>query len=145
MTIAGGLCTSLTISAPRTKWVTYLVLQGIGGVAMQPPLLAVQAILASNPQQIPIGISIIAFFQYFGASVFQSIALAIFQSQLIKSLKQHADLQDDQVQTLLRAGTAHARETTISLFPTKIQSVVWAYNKAITSVFVSSITRLILQ
>jgi hypothetical protein len=102
MTIAGGLNTTLTASTPHARWITYLVFQGVGGVGMQPPLLAVQAILAQKPRLVPIGISTVSFFQYFGASVFQSIALAIFQNQLVKSLKQHADLQDEQVQQLLK-------------------------------------------
>ncbi|OAP57427.1 hypothetical protein AYL99_08165 [Fonsecaea erecta] len=138
MAIASGLYTSLTTSTPHAKWITFLVFQGIGGVAMQGPLLAVQAVLASKPQQIPVGISTVAFFQYFGASVFQSIALAIFQNQLVKSLKQRAGLDNNQVQQLLNAGSGHARKTTINSFPEKLERVLWAYNKAITNVFYAS-------
>jgi len=138
MAIASGLYTTLTTSTPHAKWITYLVFQGMGGAGMQGPLLAVQASLASRPHQIPVGISTVAFFQYFGASVFQSIALAIFQNQLVKSLKQRAGLNDEQVQQLLDAGSGHARKTTLSSFPEKLEPVLWAYNKAITNVFVSS-------
>ncbi|OCT44541.1 putative HC-toxin efflux carrier TOXA [Cladophialophora carrionii] len=138
MATASSLYTTLDTSTGHAKWITYLVFQGVGGVAMQSPLLAVQAALASRPQLIPIGISTVAFFQYFGASVFQSIALAIFQNQLVSSLKSHADgLTQDQVQLLLDAGSGHARRVTLDHFPSKLQPVLWAYNKAITNVFVS--------
>ncbi|KIW98119.1 uncharacterized protein Z519_01703 [Cladophialophora bantiana CBS 173.52] len=139
MAIAAGLYTTLTTSTPHAKWITYLVFQGMSGVAMQGPLLAVQASLATKPQQIPVGISTVAFFQYFGASVFQSIALAIFQNQLVKSLKQRAGLNNEQVQQLLNAGSGHARKTTLSSFPEKLGPVLWAYNKAITNVFYASL------
>ena len=104
---------------------------------MQSSLLAVQVALASRPKQIPVGISTVAFFQYFGAAVFQSIALSIFQNQLVRSLKSHAGLSQNQVQLLLDAGSGHARQETLRSFPEKLPLVVWAYNKAITNVFVS--------
>ncbi|KIY01331.1 uncharacterized protein Z520_02883 [Fonsecaea multimorphosa CBS 102226] len=144
MAIASGLYTTLTSSTPHAKWITYLVFQGISGVSFQGPLLAVQASLASKPQQIPVGISTVAFFQYFGASVFQSIALAIFQNQLVKSLKQHAGLNSNQVQQLLNAGSGHARKTTLNSFPEKLELVLWAYNKAITNTFYASLASAIL-
>ena len=115
-----------------------MVFQGLGGVAMQAPLLAVQASLSSRAHQIPVGISLAAFSQYFGGAVFQSIALAIFQNQLVKSLKSRAGLGQAQVQLLLDAGSGHVRKTTISSFPEKLDGVLWAYNKAITNIFVSS-------
>ncbi len=137
MALASGLYTTLGTSTGHAKWITYLVFQGIGGVAMQTGLLAVQTALASRPQQIPVGISIVTFFQYFGASIFQSIALAVFQNQLVRSLKSHAGLSQDQLQLLLDAGTGHARKETLNNFPDKLPLVLWAYNKAITNVFVS--------
>ncbi len=137
MAAGSGLYTTLTTSTPHEKWIPYLVLQGLGGVAMQGPLLAVQAALAPRPRLIPVGISLVAFFQYFGAAVFQSIALATFQNQLVRSLKRRAGLNDQQVQLLLDAGSGHARKATLSSFPEKLESVLWAYNKAITTVFVS--------
>ncbi|KAJ9647394.1 hypothetical protein H2204_000022 [Knufia peltigerae] len=136
MAIAAGLYTTLTTSTPHAKWITYIVFQGIGGTAMQAPLLSVQACLASSPRLIPVGLSTAAFFQYFGGSVFQSIGLAIFQNQLVKSLKHHAGLRSGQMQLLLNAGTGHARKVTEASFPEKLDSVLWSYNKAITAVFV---------
>jgi hypothetical protein len=137
MALASGLYTTLGTSTGHAKWITYLVFQGVGGVGMQSPLLAVQAALASRPKQIPVGLSIVAFFQYFGSAVFQSIALAVFQNQLTRSLKSHAGLNQQQVQLLLDAGSGHARRTTLDSFPSKLQLVLSAYNKAITNVFVS--------
>jgi hypothetical protein len=137
MAIASGLYTTLEPSTPHEKWIVYLVLQGLGGVAMQGTLLTVQARLASRPRLIPVGISLVAFFQYFGAAVFQSIGLATFQNQLVKSLQRRAGLDDQQVQLLLDAGSAGARKATLDSFPEKLESVLWAYNKAITTVFVS--------
>ncbi|EXJ87105.1 hypothetical protein A1O3_04063 [Capronia epimyces CBS 606.96] len=139
MAIASGLYTTLTTSTPHAKWIPFMVVQGLGGVAMQASLLAVQASLASRPQLIPVGISLVTFFQYFGGSVFQSIALAVFQNQLVKSLKQHVGLNAEQVQILLDAGSGHARKATLSSFPGKLDSVLWAYDRAITSVFYASL------
>ncbi|KIW17361.1 hypothetical protein PV08_04555 [Exophiala spinifera] len=139
MAIASGLYTTLTTSTPHAKWITYIVFAGIGGTALQAPLLSVQASLASSPRLIPIGLSTTTFFQYFGGSVFQSIGLAIFQNQLVKSLKQHAGLRTEQLQALLSAGTGHARKVTETSFPEKLESVLWSYNKAITTVFVRAL------
>lgn len=139
MAIAAGLYTTLTTSTGHAKWITYLVFQGIGGSSFQGPILAVQATLASRPRLIPVGLACSAFFQYFGASVFQSIALAIFQNQLVKSLKSRAGLDSAQVQILLDAGSGHARKATLDSFPNRLDSVLWAYNKAITNVFYASL------
>jgi hypothetical protein len=136
MALSSGLYTTLIPSTNHAKWITFLVFQGLGAVSMQSPLLAVQAALASRPQYIPVGISIVAFFQYFGAAVFQSIALAVFQNRLVSGLK-HAGLSPAQVQLLLDAGSGHARRATEEAFPNKLGEVVAVYNVAITRVFVS--------
>jgi MFS family permease len=135
--IASGLFTTLEPTTNHAKWITYLVLQGIGGVAMLPSMLAIQAALASRPNQIPSGMSVLSFFQYFGASVFQSIALAVFQNQLIRGLKSRAGLNMQQIQVLLDAGTGHAKKVAAHDFPEKVVPIAWAYNRAITDVFVS--------
>ncbi|KIW11735.1 hypothetical protein PV08_09007 [Exophiala spinifera] len=144
MSIASGLYTTLTTSTGHAKWITFLVFQGLGGSSFQSPLLAVQATLASRPRLIPVGLACSAFFQYFGASVFQSIALAIFQNQLVKSLKSRAGLDQAQVQLILDAGSGNARKVTLDSFPNKLSSVLWAYNKAITNVFYASLAACIL-
>ena len=81
--------------------------------------------------------SLVAFCQYFGGSVGQGIALAVFQNQLIKSLTHDAGLNEIQVNTLLLAGNARVRQTTRVEFPGEMAAVLNAYNKAITTVFVS--------
>jgi hypothetical protein len=139
VSVAAGLYTTFTPSTPHARWISYQVIQGLGtGTAIQMPLLSVQAVLASKPHQIPIGMSLVAFCQYFGGSVGQSIALAVFQNQLIKSLTYDAGLNDSQVNTLLLAGNARVRQTTRAEFPGKMADVLNGYNKAITTVFVSS-------
>jgi hypothetical protein len=100
-------------------------------------ILAVQAALASRPHLIPIGISLGAFFQYFGSSVAQSIGLAVLQNQLIHGLENDAGLDEAQVNTLLLAGFAGVRKPTREQFPDKFLAVLAAYDKAITNVFVS--------
>jgi hypothetical protein len=100
-------------------------------------ILAVQAALTSRPHLIPIGISLGAFFQYFGSSVAQSIGLAVLQNQLIHGLENDAGLDEAQVNTLLLAGFAGVRKTTREQFPDKFLAVLAAYDKAITNVFVS--------
>ena len=111
---------------------------------MNPPLLAIQAALASKPQQIPVGIALIGVFQYFGGALFQSVNLAVFQNQLVKSLRDGAGLDQKQVQQLLDAGSGGARNATMTFFPAKLEPVLSAYNKAITNVFYVSLAAFIL-
>jgi MFS family permease len=140
LSIATGLYTTFTTTTPHAHWISYQVLQGIGaGVGIQMPILTVQVVLSSRPQQIPIGISLVAFFQYFGGSVFQSIALAVFQNRLIKALTYDVELDQNQVVMLLNAGSGGIREAVNRVFPDKMAVVLGAYNKAITTVFVSAL------
>jgi hypothetical protein len=128
----------MTTTTPHAKWITYLVFQGIGaGASFQGPIISVRAALTSRPKQISVGVSLVAFFQYFGAAVFQSMDLAIFQNKLVRSLKEHASLDQDQVQILLDAGSGQARNATREHFPERLEEVLWSYNNAIITIFVS--------
>lgn len=137
---ATGLYTSFTaFSTPSSQWISFQILQGLGcGSAAQMPLLTAQAMLKRNPRQIPLGISLVLFAQYFGSSMMQSIALAIFQNRLIGRLRgASVGLDETQVDRLLLAGNAKVRETVMEYFPQHLRAVLGAYNDAITTVFVS--------
>lgn len=143
--LAGGLFTTLTPSTSHALWISYQIIQGLGnGVAMQMPILAVQAVLESRPEKIATGLSVLLFFQYFGSSMFLSLALTVFQDGLTKALRQDAGLTKEQVSVLLLAGSGHARQVTARMFPDKMTVVLTAYNKAITRTFFLAITATIL-
>ena len=136
LSISAGLYTTLTPSTSHACWISYQVLAGLGqGCAIQMPILAVQAALDSRPQQIATGMSVLFFFNYFGGSMFLSIALTVFRDGLTSALKQKAGLDNEQVDVLLFAGSGHARQVTEQMFPEKMALVLAAYNTAITRVF----------
>lgn len=137
--VGAGLYTTFTaFSTTPAKWISFQVLQGLGcGFAGQMPLLMVQTVLKHSPQQVPLGISLVLFAQYFGSSIMQSIGGAIFQTRLVKELTNSVGLDSTQVGKLLQGGNARVRETTAENFPRFLRAILVAYNGAITKVFVS--------
>jgi hypothetical protein len=137
--LAGGLFTTFTaFTTPASHWVSFEVIQGLGtGIAMQMPLLMVPIILKEKPVDIPLAISLVLFAQFFGISMFQTIAAAVFKNKLVKSLESVAGLDAAQVKELLIAGNTAIRSVANKSFPDKLRVVLEAYNDAITHVFVS--------
>ncbi|KAL3478355.1 major facilitator superfamily-domain-containing protein [Aspergillus californicus] len=135
--IALGLYTTFTpTSTSSAKWIGFQVLQGLGtGSASQMALLTVQHVLKTTPRIIPIGISTVMFAQYFGSAVMQTIAGSIFQNRLVSDLQSNAGLNSTGIALLLEAGNAKVKETTTEAFPGRVDAVIAAYNKAITTVF----------
>ncbi|KIA75565.1 hypothetical protein HK57_00668 [Aspergillus ustus] len=128
--------TTSTSSTPDSHWIGFQILQGLGtGCAGQMGLLTVQNELKDQPAIIPVGIATVLFAQYFGTSVIQSIAGAIFHNRLVDGLEGMAGLNGTGVAVLLEAGTLNVRETAAELWPERVEDVVGAYNEAITTVF----------
>ena len=67
----------------------------------------------------------------------QSIGGAIFQNELKKQLQVQASLDNKQIEMLLNAGTLRVREVAGQAFPDRLVNIINAYNKAITTIFVS--------
>lgn len=102
-------------------------------------LLTVQNALKASPSMIPVGISTIMFAQYFGSSVMQTAGAAIFHNKLVTALESGAGagLNGTGVAMLLDAGNLMVKQTALEAFPGRVDSIITAYNDAITTVFVS--------
>ncbi|OCL15219.1 MFS general substrate transporter [Glonium stellatum] len=139
--VGAGLYTTFSaFSTTPAQWVSFEVVQGFGcGFAGQMPLLMAQAVLKHSPNQVPLGISLVLFAQYFGSSIMQSIGGAIFQNKLVEELTYSVGLNLTQVDKLLQGGNSRVRETTAENFPQLLHAVLAAYNGAITKVFLLSV------
>ncbi|KAL4965090.1 MDR family MFS transporter [Aspergillus stella-maris] len=137
--IACGLYT--TFEAANTapgKWIGFQIIQGLGcGFGAQMALLTVQNVLmkCGRPEIIPVGISTVLFAQYFGSSVMQAISGSIFHNKLVDGLSSQAHLSETDVSLLLRAGNLEVRKTALEILPDRVDSIIGAYNDAITSIF----------
>jgi len=105
---------------------------------MQMSSLAVQLELKDHPDLLPVGIALVSFLQYLGASVVQVIAGAVFNNDLRNQLVGSAGLNSTQVSLLLESGTGSVRNIAEENFPQLLGPVLEAYNYAITRVFVRS-------
>ncbi|KAL8348860.1 hypothetical protein RB601_002214 [Gaeumannomyces tritici] len=136
--ISSALYTTFTaFSTPPSQWIGYQVIQGFSaGFGMQMSSLAVQLELKDSPELLPVGIALVIFVQYLGASILQVVAGTVFTSELSSQLM-HAELGLSPLQRslLLSAGLAHMREVTAANFPQLLDHILEAYNAAITRVF----------
>ncbi len=103
---------------------------------MQMSSLAVQLELKDTPALVPVGIALVMFVQYLGATVLQVIAGTIFNEELRDRLGA-AGLTPSQTSALLSAGITSVRRVANEQFPDKLTRILEAYNSAITKVFVS--------
>ena len=137
------MCTSSVLyttftafSTPASHWIGYQVIQGFGaGFGMQMASLSVQLELKDSPELVPIGIALVMFLQYLGATVLQVIAGAVFNSELSSQLG-GVGLTSSQMTALLGAGIRGMREVAAKHFPELLDPILEAYSTAITRVFV---------
>lgn len=134
---ASALYTTFTVaSTPSSHWIGYQVIQGVaGGWGMQMSSLAVQLELKDSPDLLPVGIALVSFMQYLGASVVQVIAGAVFNNELRRQLSQTAHLSSAQMSMLLEAGTSSVRQVAEQNFPNLLEPILESYNAAITRAF----------
>ncbi|KAI9925938.1 hypothetical protein MW887_005744 [Aspergillus wentii] len=133
--IAAGMYTRFTVSTPASHWIGFQVLYGLGiGPGMQMPSLAVQLALKDWPKLVPIGVSLLLFAQYLGATVFQVIGGTIFNLYLKRRLTD-IGLSTEQVSLLLTSGTSQVRQTAAKYFPDLLEPVLEALNYAVTRTF----------
>ena len=103
---------------------------------MQMSSLRVQLELKDSPSLVPVGIALVMFIQYLGATVIQIIAGTVFNTVLTAEL-QNLNLTASQKSALLDAGIKGIRIVAERRFPERLGEVLEAYNTAITRVFVS--------
>jgi hypothetical protein len=133
MATGTGLITTFTSTTNHQHWIPYQVLQGLGaGMTLSMPYVAAQTVLKAN--DIPVGISIVQLFQFFGGSVFLAIAQALFANKLVGSLSSLTDLGIGraEIDKILHAGSASVRQVVTEV---QLPGVVGAFNEGIVSTF----------
>ncbi|KAF2477631.1 DNA repair protein RAD50, partial [Lindgomyces ingoldianus] len=127
--VGTGLMTTFNPSTPARNWIGYQILNGVGrGIAMQMPVLAVQAVLPTT--EIAIATANMLFFQYFGGAVANCIAKTIFLNALRSALGRYAPSVD--AQQVIHAG---ATEVFHVIDANNLEGVVKAYNEALVLTF----------
>ncbi|KAE8365531.1 MFS general substrate transporter [Aspergillus caelatus] len=127
--VGSVLMSTLTPETSPAAWISYQVIAGIGrGCGTTMPMVATQNIL--SPEQIPLGMSLVAFCQSFGGSMFLMFAQAIFSYSLVDGLKRFAPTVD--IPTVIDAGAAGLRDV---VQPGELPGVIKAYNLSFTREF----------
>ncbi|KAK0935074.1 hypothetical protein LTR29_013394 [Friedmanniomyces endolithicus] len=128
--IGAGLITTFTPSTTSSAWIGYQVLLGLGiGFGMQQGNLAAQTVLARR--DVPIGVSLMMFWQNLGGAIFVSVGQNVFESRLVSELVHH-DIGLSPAQ-IVNTGATELR----SVVPAeKLGELLGIYNDAVRQVFV---------
>ena len=128
--IGGGLISTWQVDSSSSKWIGYQVISGFGtGLALALPQVVVQPDL--SPQDIPIGISMTIFFQFFGGALFVSIGNNILNSKLV-SYVNAIGIPDLDASSIVQAGATELRGRVPAEY---LPQVLQAYNQALRLVF----------
>lgn len=128
--IGGGLISTWQVDTSSSKWIGYQVISGFGtGLALALPQVVVQSDL--SPQDIPIGISMTIFFQFFGGALFVSIGNNILNSKLV-SYVNAIGIPDFDASSIVQAGATELRGNVPAEY---LPQVLQAYNQALRLVF----------
>ncbi|KAL2131114.1 hypothetical protein VTI74DRAFT_5548 [Chaetomium olivicolor] len=139
MCTSSVLYTTFTPATPAREWIGYQIVQGVGaGLGMQMASLAVQLEMRRSGEEelVPVGIAMVMFVQYLGATVVQVVAGTVLNTGLMGRLGPGGvGLTEGQVGLLLNAGIRDVRGVVQREFPGLVEVIVQAYNEAITRVF----------
>lgn len=123
--------TTFTPSSTNATRVCYQLLYGFArGMTMQQPITAMQANLPKT--QLAIGTALIGFGQNLGAAIFVSLAQTILVNRLRPALATSAPGVD--AEKVISVGATSFRTVVAE---SSVPAVILAYNKALTSTFVS--------
>lgn len=87
--IGTGLLSTMDENTSIGKWIGYQIIIGVGrGCGLQMPIVAISNHLTQA--QIPIGMSLIAFGQSFGGTIFLAAAQTAFSAGLASGLRKYA-------------------------------------------------------
>lgn len=112
-------------------WAGFQILVGVGrGFMQQQPMIAIQAVLP--PSELAIGNAFIMFIQLVGGALFLSFGDTLFSNQLKSALAHFAPTVD--AKAVFAVGATGFRSVVKA---SEVEGVVLAYNKALTTVFVS--------
>ncbi|KAL7803484.1 major facilitator superfamily transporter [Trichoderma aethiopicum] len=127
--VGSGLMSTFTPESSSAEWIGYQVIAGVGrGCGVTTPMVAVQNILP--PDQIPLGMSLVAFCQSFGGTLSLTAAQVIFNYSLREGLRRFAPTVD--FDTVITAGVSGIRK---AVKPEELPGVLDAYNLGITREF----------
>lgn len=127
--IGAGLLSTLSVSSSHSQWIGYQILFGFGvGLGFQASNLTAQTVLPRA--DVPLGIALVFFMQQLGGSVFLAVAQNIFSSRLVNRLSGVTGLD---AKVILNTGATELREV---VPPADINTVLTAYNSALTQVFI---------
>ncbi|KAK0312568.1 hypothetical protein LTR01_002227 [Friedmanniomyces endolithicus] len=129
--IGAGLITTFTPSTTSSAWIGYQVLLGLGiGFGMQQGNLAAQTVLARR--DVPIGVSLMMFWQNLGGAIFVSVGQNVFESRLVSALV-HLDIGGLSAAQIVNTGATELR----SVVPAeRLGELLGIYNDAVRQVFV---------
>jgi hypothetical protein len=126
--IGAGLITTLIPSTPKAKWVGYQVLFGFGtGLGMQQASVAAQTVLAKK--DVAIGSALMMFGVQLSGAVFVPVGQNVFANHLVRGLNGIVGVDGH---IILNTGATELRDI---VAPEELESVLSAYNKALTEVF----------
>lgn len=130
---AAGLMSTFTPHSSVAAWVCFQLLNGVArGMMSQQPLTAVQA--SVSKEQISVATALIVFSQNFGASLFISLGQTTFENSLLPALKKFAPEVD-----AAKVASAGATDFKSVVPVSSIPGVLDAFNKALTTTFVSRV------
>lgn len=128
--IGAGLITTWQVDSSSSKWIGYQIISGFGtGLALALPQVAVQPGLA--PQDIPIGISMTIFLQFFGGALFVSVGNNILNSKLVQYVRD-IGIPDFDASKIIDSGATELRQAVPAEY---LPQVLEAYNQALRLVF----------
>ncbi|KAJ5430736.1 Major facilitator superfamily domain general substrate transporter [Penicillium cf. griseofulvum] len=128
--IGYGLLSTLSITTPAAKWIGYQILYGVGsGCTTAAPYIAIQNLVA--PEQIPLAMAIIIFWQNIGAATSLIAANAIFSNSLRSELQKRAEQISLSPDAIINAGVRSIRGLVSG---SELNAVLVAYTKSIDKV-----------
>jgi hypothetical protein len=128
--IACGLISTLAPNSGPEHWVSFQVLAGIGfGMAFQIPYSALHVVL--DAESLPIGNSLLVFFQGLGGALAVSIAENILSNQLSDRLRD--SFSPLEASSIVAAGSTNIGKTVPA---EQIDVVIKAYSQALSSAYV---------
>jgi hypothetical protein len=126
--IGCGLLSTLTRFSDHSYWIGYQVIVGLAlGCGFQQSNLVAQTMLPRV--DVPIGMALNFFMQQIGGAIFVAVSQNIFTSKVVDRLAGVAGLD---AQTIVNTGATAIRKV---VPPEQLNTVVDAYNYAITQVF----------
>lgn len=124
--IGAGLITTWQVDTSIGMWIGYQIISGFGtGLALALPQVAVQPGLA--PQDIPIGISMTIFLQFFGGALFVSVGNNILNTKLVQYVRD-IGIPNFDAGKIVEAGATELRRAVPAEY---LPSVLVAYNEAL--------------